>query len=820
MTLTRREFISKSAVILGSVGSGFGYGTKVLHSLVRDEVGIKESEEKIVTVFTPCAGCHQKCVLWAHVIDGRIIKTEAANFMDQPEDRHCCLKGLASAQLPYYPDRLKYPLRKTGARGEGKWERISWDMALDTIAEKLKETREKYGARAVLIDHTGSSVSPQCGDVNSGAEAFRFENLFGSTLPDGWYDDTASPVANFFTHGHDLEASDPRSLKYSNLILIWGANPAETAYRDWKHIGLAREKGTKLIAIGPLFDTTAAKADEFIPIRRATDAALALSMIQVIVENNLHDKIFLCTYTVAPLLVRVDNGQLLREADIQKGGSKEKFVVWDEAAGRPIVLDRAEFEIPARLALKGRFTINGIDCSTAFQKLVDAIDTEYKPEQASKLTGIPSPTIRDLAMRYAQAKPAAIYYNHGLGRYYHGNISMRAQLALGAVCGYLGQRGGGVNCGGVSIPGAGGGYPLRFNYKAVHKPTDASYHVLTLQETLQAIETGSPYPIKMWINSYRNPIHCCPNPQRWVDKIVPKLDFIVNINVRMDWTAEYADIVLPDATIFERLSLSGVMDHVVLSGPVIEPLFEARPTSWIWSELGKRFEFAEHFRYSAEDYVKMMLDGNDPSIQGITMERLREAGGIVRANVPETPYISLAHKNFDTPTGRIEFYAERLTEFHEELPLYKPSLEAPHSNKYPFQFLACHQKFYMQSFMGDLPVLRKFMKEPWADINQEDAKKKQIKDDDLIEVFNDRGGFVVKARINPMVPPGLIRTNHGPGRREFEKGHYQMVTLTHANGEAFNPVHDLRYQLTRPWWKWAGGQADIIFDCAVDIRKV
>lgn len=820
MGLTRRQFLRHSALILGSASIALGSQGKVLHSLVASAVPKKQSEAKIVTVFTPCAGCHQKCVLWAHVIDGRIIKTEAAHFQEQPEDTHCCLKGLASASLPYYPDRLKYPVKRIGERGEGKWKRISWDEALDTIAEKLKQTRDKYGARGVLIDHTGSSVSPQCGDVNSGAEAFRFENLFGSTLPEGWYDDTAMVVASFFTHGQDLESSDPRSLRYSNLVLIWGANPAETAYRDWKHIGLARDKGAQVVVIGPLFDTTAAKADQFIPINRATDAALALSMIQVIVENNLHDKDFLRTHTIAPLLVREDNGQLLRESDFRSDGNKKKFVVWDEIAEKAIAIDRAQFGLPESVALRGSFTANGIPCSTAFQKLLDTINQEYRPEQASKVTGVPAESIRELAIRYAQAKPATIYYNCGLGRYYHGNISTRAQFTLGAVCGYLGKLGGGVNCGGVSIPGAGGGYPLRFNYGAVHKPTDASLNVLTLHEVLQAIETGKPYPIKMWINSYRNPIQCCPNPQRWIEKIVPNLDFIVNINIRMDWTAEYADIVLPDATIFERLTVSGVMDHVILSGPAIEPLFEARTTNWIWSELAKRFEFAEYFKYSAEDYVRMMLESEDPSIKGITIKRLREAGGIVRANVPKEPFVSLAHKNFDTPTGRVEFYSERLFDFDEALPLYKPSLEAPHSEKYPFQFFACHKKYYLHSFMGDLPVLKRYMDEPWADINPEDAKKKGVKDGDTIEVFNDRGTFVIRTLINPTVPPGVIRTNHGPGPHDFKKGHYQLVTLPHASKETFNPVHDLRYRLTRPWWKWAGGQADIIFDCAVDFHKV
>ena len=823
MELSRRTFMKAAAVVAGALSSKLGARGKVLNSLAEAADPTPAAEEKVVTVFTPCAGCHQKCVLWAHVVDGRLVKTEAAHFPDQPEDNHCCLKGIASAAMPYYPDRLKYPVKRAGNRGEGKWEQITWDEALDTIAQKLKETRDKYGAKGVLIDHTGSTVSPQSGDVNSGAEALRFENLFGSTLPDGWFDDTSLLVANFFTTGQDLDCNDPRGLMHSKLIIICGANPVESAFRDWKHIQRARDNGARVIDIGVLFDPTAAKVDEFIPIRRATDAALALSMIQVIVQNNLQDENFLRRETVAPLLVRDDNGKLLREADATAGGSADKFVAWDEATKQPLTVARVEkgnFDIPATVALKGAYTVNSIACHTGFQMLLDLVEKDYKPEQAAEITGIPADKIRELAMAYAQAKPAAIYFNFGLGRYYNGNLVTRAQLALGAVCGYLGVIGGGVSCGGMSIPGAGGGHLINFNSAAAQKATDASLNTITLDQVFQCIETGKPYPIKMWINSYRNPIQTCPNPQTWIEKRVPNLDFIVNINIRLDWTAQYADIVLPDVTIFERETVSGVMDHVVLSGPAIEPLFEAKTTNWIWSELAKRFEFADQFKYSAEDYIKMMLNSEDPSVKGITLEQLKQNGGIVRANVPTTPYVALAAKNYDTPTGRIEFYAERLQQFGEALPVYKPSKEAPKSDKFPFQYFSCRKKFYMHTFMGDIPVLHRYMGEPWADINPTDAAAKSVKDGDMIEIFNDRGNATVRVLVNPMVPPGVVRTNHGPGPQEFKKGHYQMLQLPHGEPETFSPIHDLRYKLTEPWWKWGGGQADIIFDCAVDFRKV
>jgi molybdopterin-containing oxidoreductase family molybdopterin binding subunit len=428
---------------------------------------------------------------------------------------------------------------------------------------------------------------------------------------------------------------------------------------------------------------------------------------------------------------------------------------------------------------------------------------------------VPPETIRELATRYALAKPAAIYHNFG-DRYYHGNLARRAQMALGSVCGYLGESGGGVFLGGMNA-----GWFIGFNLAAVTNPTDAAVNVLQLQEAMEAIATGKPFPIKMWINKYRNPIHCCPNPQRWIQEVVPNLDFIVNINIRMDWTAEYADILLPDATIFERVTLGAVQDHVVLSGPAIEPLFEARTAHWIWSELARRVDLGEYFRQSEEDFLRTMLESTDAALEGITLEKLQESGGMLRANSPETPYVALAHKQFDTPTGRIEFYSERLTSYGEELPVFKPGLEIPirQGSKYPLQLQTPHTRFYMQTDFGDLPVLKQFVPEPWLEINPEDADTRAVSDGNTVEVFNDRGGKILKAVLSSAVPVGVVKTHHGPGRKMYQEGHYQMLTLPWGAKATSNPVHELRYQLTRPWWKWAGGQADIISDCAVDVRK-
>jgi anaerobic selenocysteine-containing dehydrogenase len=816
MKVSRREFVKTAAVVSGIAALGWKADAKTLHTLVESPQAAAQPAEKLVRVFSAGSGCHHRCVLLTHVVDGKITKAEAAPFPEQPEAQHCCVRGLASAALPYYPNRLKYPFKRVGNRGEGKWQQITWDEALNTITQKMTEIRDKYGSQAILVGAGGSSVAPNSGMVNVGAMATRFANVFQATVSNGWTDDTGGEVSDFFMTGQDWDRSDARGMIHAKQIFIWGANPAESAMRDMKFVLMGKQNGATLVDIGPLFDATAAKADQWVPVASATDAALGLAMSQVIIAEGLYNADFVKKYTVGPLLVRDDNGLILREADVQSGGSKDRFAAWDEAKKQVVFSDKGKVDLPATVALTGTYTVGGVACHTAFQMFMDSLNKDYTPEQAAVVTKVPADTIRDLARRYAGTKPTFIYTNWGLGRYYNGHLPYRALTLLAMLCGYLGQLGGGVHIGGGAEDGR-----VALNKAPVQKPTDSSSKGMDFDKVIGAIRTGQPYPIKMWIYQYQNPIHGIPNSHTWLDTI-PHLDFIVNINIRMDWSAEYADIVLPDATVFERSTLSAVQDHVVLTDAPIAPLFEARTETSLWSELGKRMGLGQYFQQTEEDYMRTMLDTKDPSIAGITLEKLRANGGLVRANVPQEPYVALSALRFDTPTGRIEFYSERLIQFKEQLPLYKPSLEVPPSpnNKYPMQFFTGRRRFYMQTNLGDIPVLHKFTPEPLLSINPTDAQARGINDGDWVQVLNDRGKVVLKAIISSVVPPGVVWTPHGPGPKEYKEGHYQLLTLAGYLPPAWNPVFDYRWQNTRAWWKWAGGQSDVIFDCAVQVSKV
>lgn len=241
-------------------------------------------------VKTICQGCYFYCGLDVHVESGRVTNIEG--MAEHPVNRGAlCPKGLAAGQLVTDERRLKQPLVRAGERGAGKWEPISWDAALDTIAARLLEIKKEEGANRVGY-HRGQSP----GWVTTLNYVIRFMNSLGSP--------------NIFTHAH--LCFKPRAIAHSatyggvpeidyeraHCILLWGFNPVYTSLTNYaRRIIAAKERGAKLIVIDPLFTNIAAKADLWLQPRPGSDGALALGMAKVIIEEELYDREFVRTWT-------------------------------------------------------------------------------------------------------------------------------------------------------------------------------------------------------------------------------------------------------------------------------------------------------------------------------------------------------------------------------------------------------------------------------------------------------------------------------------------------------------------------------------------
>ena len=222
-------------------------------------MSVNEQDEKVIrTVCMIQDGF--LCGLLAHVKDGVLTKVEPADF-PEPGYRHACPRCLAQPKIVYHPDRLKYPMKRIGERGEGKWQRISWDEALDTIASKLKDIGEKYGPEC---------VGYQCGGLTFPSGALfitqRWASATGGTFVGLLGCSTAAAsVSNQLEYG-DMYVDYLWDHEDTRLCVLWGENMLVTGGWKYAHVRDAREKGAKMVVIGPIFNDTAAKADEWIPI--------------------------------------------------------------------------------------------------------------------------------------------------------------------------------------------------------------------------------------------------------------------------------------------------------------------------------------------------------------------------------------------------------------------------------------------------------------------------------------------------------------------------------------------------------------------------
>ena len=246
---------------------------------------INTGEEKIVE--TVCQGCHVTCGVLVHVSDGKITKIEGNP--EHPLSRGMmCPKGLAYKQIVHHPDRLKYPLKRVGERGEDKWQRISWDEALDTIAEKFKDAREKYGPESIVAV-AGGNPRRNMHATRALMDSIGSPNWSTADAPFCW---GPSVAAEHFTYGCHVTQDIGSDCKHSKCVIVWAGNPVNTHPTWARDLMLAKANGARIIVIDPRFTVTASKADNWLQIRPGTDGALALGMLNLVINEELYDKEF------------------------------------------------------------------------------------------------------------------------------------------------------------------------------------------------------------------------------------------------------------------------------------------------------------------------------------------------------------------------------------------------------------------------------------------------------------------------------------------------------------------------------------------------
>ncbi len=735
------------------------------------------AEEKIRIIRTVCpAHCGiDACGIRAHVDDDRVVKVEPAEFPD-PKYRRICLRGLSSLDVTYHPDRLRYPLKRTGKRGEGKFERISWDEALDSIAAKFKEIAAEYGWPAIGWVLGG----PGSGTTKFGAY-LRLASLTQSTRVSAWgYGDAGLPCGSRLIFGTQF----PYAFLFGNLlagtaqpdtIIVWGSNPGESQPLNlMRSIMDVKGKGARLVVIDPRFTVTASKADQYVRLKPGTDTALALGLLHVIFAEGLQDEAFITRHTTGPYLVRSDTGKYLRGQDLGLLPDKE-YIIRDRRSNACKLRTSAD----AKPALRGTFSVDGISCKTALQLLQELAAT-YPPERVAEITGVAPDLVVKLARRIASANATLFVPHMGLTRTYHGDISLRAVVTVAAVTGN------------INATFKGGYLPAVLNWKPfLHAdPTQPSYSRLGILQLYDAVIKTKPYPVKAVWFAFINFLNQCANSRKIAEEIFPKLDFIVATELFMTPTARYADILLP---VCSYLEFSDLIPHpypyIQLQQKVIEPLYESKSDVDIAAGLAERLGFGEYFEGGEDGFIDLILDSKNDSLKGITRQKLR-SGAMALGFVPETD------QEFDIPfstaSGKIEIYSETLLEEGQALPVFMEPLETPLTpgkGRYSLAFIQGHSRFRTHSMFANVPSLLAMNPEPLVEINPQDAVVRDIHNDDVVTVFNDRGHATLKARVTEGVGAGVINITQGWWIDQFKAG-----SVNHLTHDAVNPVQAKVYE--------------------------
>ena len=644
--------------------------------------------------------CPDACGVLITVEDGRATKI-------QGDPAHPVTRGFLCAKVAKYldrvysPDRVLYPLRRVASKGRAtgsgaSFQPISWDEALNEIAGRFKDISAKFGPEAILPYSYGGTL----GTLNGGSMDRSFFHRLGASQLDRTICSAAGEAGLRSVIG--LKAgTEPEQFRHSRYIIAWGANIHGNNVHLWPFIEEARSAGAKLVVIDPYRTRTAACADWYLPINPGTDAALALAMMNVIIGEELYDSDYVAKYTIG------------------------------------------------------------------FDQLKEKVK-EYPPERVAQWTGISARDITTLAREYATTRPAVIRLNYGIQRSEGGGMATRAVVMLPCITGTWKEIGGGLQ---LSTSGVFG-----LNKDALQKPelmTKAlgrPARVVNMVELGRALNQLENPPLKALFVYNSNPAAVCPNHNEVVRGLLrPDMFTVVHEQFLTD-TTDYADIVLPATTFFEQEDLQAAYGHYYLqiSQPAIAPLGECRPNVEVFRALAEKMGFEEDcFKQSVPEMIDTALNSPNPWLKGISREELDRKGHIrlnfdgSSSNAENKPFLPFATGKFPTPSGKAELYSEALkAQGLDPVASFVPPQESRNGIKtrYPLELLARKADNFLNSSFTNIASVQRMEQDDTGvlEMSAPDADRREIKNGDLVRVFNGRGEIRLEAKVDGRVRPGVV----------------------------------------------------------------
>lgn len=711
------------------------------------EIPVEEPHVEATGGLNNCGGI---CVIRPEMAENCMLNIRTDVSENAPQIR-ACVRGRGYRKTFLHPGRLRYPMKRVGERGSGRFRKISWEEAVDLIAENWRRIRGRYGP--------GSTFSLYATGVTG---IMRPKSLMNRLLClDGGYLDYFNSYSSACTtyvspymFGTHLCGNSPADLLNTRLLILWGDNPVETIFGSERNFYLSKLKEHEIpvIVIDPrMSQTAAAYADEWIPIRPGTDSALADGMAYVIWTEGLRNQPFMDTYCLG-----------FDEEHMPDG-------------------------------------VSGKECYRAY--LFGEQDGVVKnPKWAEGITGVPAETIRRIAHAYGSTHPACIISGLGPQRHGNGEQTTRSVALLSALTGNVGISGGGTGaCGEIEEhqpPGlycerkAENPYPAKIPVFLWTKAIEHGTEMTPEDDRLKGVERLDSN-IKMIFNLAGDVLinqHSDINDTIRILKDDTKCEFIVTSDLFMTPSARFSDLVLPGTSVFEGENIVAPWrgsNYLLKQNQMLPPLFQSR-FEWEWmKELAKKLDLYDEFvegKPEVSDWLTSSYETLREAETGLPdYETFSRLGGWQYKD----PICYIAFEKeiadpkrypFRTPSGKIEIYSKALEAFHQKdipaIPKYVPcpeGAEDPLREKYPLQLIGWHTRRRCHSIHDNNEWMDE-VEMPGLWIHPDDAAARGISDGDLIKVYNDRGCVEIPAAVTKRICTGVVAMSQGGWYTPDQKG--------------------------------------------------
>lgn len=743
--VSRRTFLKGTAALGTLAALGGSAGLLSLGATSNTAYAAGDDYEIKHAFCQMCGPARTHCSTWCYLKEGKWVHVEG-----NPEagnnwgvgSRSLCGKGNAAMQVLYSSTRILYPMKRVGEKGEGKFERIEWDEAMDTIASKLLEQKEQYGAESYGV------LSPQFYAV-LGSLGRRFLNVHGSP---NYLHSAICNSQRFFSRQVTIggpshakaNGTDPAQLDKTKLLVVWGYNSENSGINQGNPIKRldAMEKGLKVIDIRPMQDTLASKADIWVPVRPGTDCALAMAILNVIIKEELYDQQFVAEWCHGFDLLATHITPYTPE--------------WaTDITGVPVDQIYEIARLMGTVKPMGINQGNGIGdqqndghWAVACICLIEAITGNLGIAGGGSAAMIPPDPLIKTNQVDLLAERLPLSDEDEKNNYMAGVSRLVAPET-----------------------------PRWFQTEKTQEsgPTSAYF------KGLMSILSEEPYPLRFVFGQSSNPLSATRQPKK-VEEALKKLEYYVVMDTQWNSSCDYADIVLPACTNYELSQQFAIRNRpegtwIGMNQAIAEPMGESRSDWEYYLDLAKRMGYGDDFwQGDVEEYLKYLLE---PS--GISLEELRASNtGIfierTDGSKPTEPvYQDYAEMFKDLPHGKVQCYNEWIggklnsteTGTLEALPIYSGPVEGIAETpdlvaEYPLILSDVHAyRLCNHSYYVGVPYLRELQPYPWVKINPATAKKYGIEDGDWMKIESPHGWVQMTAKYFDGIAPDVLMTRRG-----------------------------------------------------------